>query len=90
MQTQTSNTRNIEKEIIEFIAERLDVKPDTIARSTIFGDLKADSLDRHEIIMAIEEQYSIDFDKFEYKKDTNIGHFIDHVKLNYVDLGENK
>jgi acyl carrier protein len=46
--------------IREFLAEQLDIDPETIGRETnIVDDLGADSLDVVEVMMALEDEFSI-------------------------------
>jgi acyl carrier protein len=49
-------------EVRDIIASKLSVDPDSVKpESSFIDDLGADSLDLADLVMAIEERYSIDF-----------------------------
>jgi acyl carrier protein len=49
-------------EVRDIIASKLSVDPDSVKpESNFIDDLGADSLDLADLVMAIEERYSIDF-----------------------------
>jgi len=51
----------LERGVLEVIAEQLKVKPEEILRGdSLEGDLGADSLDRVEIAMALEERFGFE------------------------------
>jgi acyl carrier protein len=53
-------TEEIRRTIIDLVAELLGLTDDQILDSATFDDLGADSLDRVELIMMIEEEFVID------------------------------
>jgi acyl carrier protein len=54
---------NVEETVRRIVCERLDKKPDQVTLSARFiDDLGADSLDLTELLMALEEEFSIDID----------------------------
>ncbi len=51
---------NIEQRVKDIIVKQLQVKPEELTETASFqGDLKADSLDLVEMIMAFEEEFGI-------------------------------
>jgi acyl carrier protein len=53
-------TEEIRRTIIDLVAELLGLTDDQILDSATFDDLGADSLDKVELIMMIEEEFVID------------------------------
>ena len=50
----------IEKKVIEIVAQHTDHEPDSITRETSFtNDLNADSLDKAELMMEFEDLFEI-------------------------------
>ena len=51
----------------ELIADQLSVDADSITEASSFkDDLGADSLDLYELIMALEEEYDVDYSDFRF------------------------
>jgi acyl carrier protein len=76
---------DIEKKIIEIAAETLKTDVSKItAQSSFVDDLKADSLDQVELMMAIEEAFSVDIPDEEASKITTIADAINYVKQKTV------
>ena len=54
---------NVDETVKKIVCERLDKKPDEVTDEARFiEDLGADSLDLTELLMALEEEFSIDID----------------------------
>ena len=54
---------NVAETVKQIIVERLECKPEQVTTEARFiEDLGADSLDLTELLMALEEEYSIDID----------------------------
>jgi acyl carrier protein len=71
----------MEMRLKKIIAERLGVKEEQIVPSASFADdLKADSLDLVELIMALEEEFGVDIPDDEAEKILTVAD-----ALNYVD-----
>ncbi|MDD3627884.1 MAG: acyl carrier protein [bacterium] len=65
---------NHEAKVKELIADKLHVEPGQITPEARFiEDLGADSLDTYELIMALEEEYSIKITDEEAQKLTTVG-----------------
>jgi acyl carrier protein len=72
---------DIEKKIIEIAAETLKTDQSKItAQSSFVDDLKADSLDQVELMMAIEEAFNVDIPDDEASKIMTIADAVDYVK----------
>lgn len=72
---------DIEKKIIEIAAETLKTDESKITpQSSFVDDLKADSLDQVELMMAIEEAFNVDIPDDEASKIMTIADAIDYVK----------
>lgn len=64
----------------EIIAEQLDCDEDTITASTSFKeDLGADSLDLFELVMALEDEYSVEIPAEELAELTTVGKVMDYL-----------
>ena len=58
----------------EIIAEQLSVEEDSITEESKFKeDLNADSLDLFELVMALEDEYSVEIPAEESEKLTTVG-----------------
>lgn len=65
----------------EIIAEQLSVEEDAIALESSFKeDLGADSLDLFELVMALEEEYSVEIPSDDLVKLTTVGEVINYLK----------
>ena len=65
----------------ELIAEQLNADADTITLETSFKeDLGADSLDLFELIMALEEEYSIEIPQEDLESLITVGDVDDYLK----------
>lgn len=63
------------------VAEQLSIKPEDINDEATFDTLGADSLDRVEIIMKVEEAFGIEVDDAEAEKLTSFGALVAYVDL---------
>ena len=74
---------DIQKEVIDLIAEQMNVKAENIKpENNIIDDLKADSLDVVEIVMTIEEKFELSIPDESAEKMKTIQDLIDFVKKN--------
>ena len=72
---------NIEQKVIEMVAEKLNKDKSTITTDSKFiEDLKADSLDTVELMMAIEVEYGIDIPDDEATKIKTVADVIKYIK----------
>ncbi len=75
------NREEIEKRVIEMIAQQLGVNRDEIKRETnILTDLNADSLDVVELLMELEEEFQIKIPDAEQEKIQTVGQAIDLIE----------
>lgn len=65
----------------EIIAEQLSVDAETITvESTFKEDLGADSLDLFELVMALEDEYSVEISAEDLQTLTTVGQVMDYLK----------
>ncbi|MEG0214609.1 MAG: acyl carrier protein [Hungatella sp.] len=65
----------------EIIAEQLNVGVETITEGSNFkDDLGADSLDLFELVMAFEDEYSVEIPADDLEKLTTVGQVIHYLK----------
>ena len=65
----------------EIIAEQLSTDADGITEATSFkDDLGADSLDLFELVMALEEEYSIEIPMEDYENLETVGDVVNYLK----------
>ena len=65
----------------EIIAEQLSTDADSITEATSFkDDLGADSLDLFELVMALEEEYSIEIPMEDYENLETVGDVVNYLK----------
>lgn len=70
----------------EIIAEQLSVDADTITETSKFkDDLGADSLDLFELVMALEDEYSVEIPAEDLEKLTSVGEVMDYLKAKGVE-----
>ncbi len=70
----------------EIIAEQLNVDADTITEASKFKeDLGADSLDLFELVMALEDEYSVEIPAEDLEKLTSVGEVMDYLKSKGVE-----
>lgn len=65
----------------EIISTQLSVSEDSITESTSFkDDFGADSLDLFELVMALEEEYSLEIPMEDYEELNTVGDVINYLK----------
>ena len=70
----------------EIIAEQLNCDAESISLETSFKeDLGADSLDLFELVMALEDEYSVEIPSEELQDLTTVGAVIDYLKAKGVE-----
>lgn len=71
---------NIEEKVKKIIEEKLSVNADQITNDAKFAeDLKADSLDTVELVMALEDEFSLDIPDEEADKIKTVQDAIDYI-----------
>lgn len=69
------------EKVAQFLAEQLGIDQSTITmESRIIEDLKADSLDVVELIMALEEEYNMTADEDEVSKLSTVGDVVNMIE----------
>ena len=78
---------SIQNEIIEVIVDQLGVDAAEVSREKSFvEDLNADSLDLTELIMSLEERFSLEIKEEDAAKLKTVGDVIDHIEKNQVSV----
>ena len=77
----------IEKQLREIIAKITRVDKSIITRESTFKEIKADSLDVVQALVAVEETFGIEIPDEEAQKFQNFGDFVSYVE-NRVAQGE--
>ena len=70
----------------ELIADQLSVDADSITEASSFkDDLGADSLDLFELVMALEDEYSVEIPAEELEKMSTVGDVMEYLKNHGVE-----
>ena len=70
----------------EIIAEQLSVAADTVTAASSFKeDLGADSLDLFELVMALEDEYSVEIPAEDLEQLTTVGEVMNYLKAKGVE-----
>ncbi|MEI7698191.1 MAG: acyl carrier protein [Planctomycetia bacterium] len=71
---------SIEEKVIGIVGEQLNVPKEEITRESSFvDDLKADSLDIVELVMALEDEFDVKIPDEDYDKIKTVGNAIDYI-----------
>jgi len=71
----------IEQKVKDLIVEQLGVDADQVTETAKFiDDLSADSLDTMELVMALEEEFSLEIPDDEAEKIVSVGDAINYIK----------
>lgn len=71
----------VEERVKKIIAEQLGVEEDEVTTEASFvEDLGADSLDTVELVMALEEEFSIEIPDEDAEKILTVGKALDYIK----------
>ena len=70
----------------EIIAEQLSVEAESVTETSSFKeDLGADSLDLFELVMALEDEYSVEIPAEELEKMSTVGDVMEYLKNHGVE-----
>ena len=70
----------------ELIAEQLSVDAESVTEASSFKeDLGADSLDLFELVMALEDEYSVEIPAEELEKMSTVGDVMEYLKNHGVE-----
>lgn len=73
--------RNMFEKMKEIIADQLNVDADSITESSSFkDDLGADSLDLFELVMALEDEYSVEIPAEDLQNLLTVGEVMNYLK----------
>ncbi len=71
---------DITDKVIAIVGDQLDVPKEEITRNSSFvDDLKADSLDIVELVMALEDEFEVKIPDEDYDKIKTVGNAIDYI-----------
>jgi acyl carrier protein len=74
---------SVEEKVKQIIVDQLGVEPSQVTEKAKFvEDLGADSLDTVELVMALEEEFSLEIPDEDAEKITSVGDAIDYIKNN--------
>jgi len=75
-----ADIQNVEETVKRIIIEKLDLSEDQVSNDAKFiEDLGADSLDQTELLMALEEEFSIDIDD-DANEIASVGDAVNYIK----------
>ena len=81
---------SVEERVKEIIVEQLGVEAGQVTDKAKFvEDLGADSLDTVELVMALEEEFSLEIPDEDAEKITSVGDAISYIKENAKKAGAN-
>ncbi|MFO7773943.1 MAG: acyl carrier protein [Dehalococcoidia bacterium] len=70
----------VEEQVREIVATITRVDPTIITRESTFKDIKADSLDIVQALVAVEERFEIEIPDEDAQKFQNFGDFVSYVE----------
>jgi len=71
---------SIEEQVKEIVAKIVHVDKNLMTRESTFKDMKADSLDMVQALVAVEDRFDIEIPDEEAQKFQNFGDFINYVE----------
>jgi len=72
---------NLEEKVIKIIVEQLEVPVDKVTMSASFAeDLKADSIDRLELVVVLEEAFKLEIPDEDAEKIKTVGDAVNYIK----------
>lgn len=72
---------NLEEKVIKIIIDQLEVEPEKVTMNASFSeDLKADSIDRLELVVVLEEAFKIEIPDEDTEKIKTVGDAVNYVK----------
>jgi acyl carrier protein len=74
---------SVEEKVKQIIVDQLGVEPSQVTEKAKFvEDLGADSLDTVELVMALEEEFSLEIPDEDAEKITSVGDAIEYIQNN--------
>jgi len=71
---------SVEEQVKDIVSRIAHIDKDIITREATFKEMKADSLDIVQALVAVEEQFDIEIPDEEAQKFRNFGDFVDFVE----------
>ena len=78
--TESSSTNAVQEKVATIVREQLAWKDDVAANLRFVEDLKADSLDTVELVMALEEEFGIEIADESAEKMRTIGDVVSYIQ----------
>ena len=79
--TEFMSEKSIEEKVKDIIVEQLGVNPEQVTQTASFiEDLGADSLDTVELVMAFEEEFSVDVPDEDAEKLQTVGDVVKYIE----------
>lgn len=78
---------SVEEEIKDIVSKIAHIDKSIITREGTFKEMKADSLDIVQALVAVEEKYDIEIPDEEAQKFTNFGDFVSYVEQEVAKKG---
>jgi len=66
--------------VVEIVADKLNVDKETVAKSSSFEELGADSLDMVEIVMKLEEQFGLEINDEDAEKLCGVNEVVEYIQ----------
>ncbi|MCK4263154.1 MAG: acyl carrier protein [Dehalococcoidia bacterium] len=79
---------SVEEQIRDTVSRIAHVDKSIITRESTFKDMKADSLDIVQSLVAVEEAFDIEIPDEEAQKFRNVGDFVDYVENQVAKKGK--
>jgi len=74
-----TSTDTYAQRVIELVAKQLNIAPNKVSRTDTMESLGADSLDRVEIVMRLEEEFGVEIDDQKAEEMNKVNDVIDYV-----------
>jgi acyl carrier protein len=71
---------SVEEQVKEIVAKIVHVDKNLMTRESTFKDMKADSLDMVQALVAVEDRFDIEIPDEEAQKFQNFGDFVSYVE----------
>ena len=79
---------SVEDQIKEIVVRIVHCDESTLTPSSTWEDLKADSLDMVQVLIAIEDTFGIEIPDEDAQKFTNFGDFVKYVEAKMAEKGD--
>ncbi len=81
-------TSNIEQQLKDIVVRIVHCEPMVLVPGVTWKDMKADSLDLVQILVAVEDTFSIEIPDEDTKKFQNFGEFVKYIETRVAEKGK--